>query len=338
MIAVLFAAMAAFSPETRSGESRASRILKDLRGKIAFQVVQYDSTRIKKRSTIPVIDQIGTLQTDGSTWSCNISERPMGKDGSVLLEATFRLEKGSLQSAGAAIICEFSGWSRDNYVMIPAIVYNGNRFRSLPGGYMPAYPAEMYYNRNSPITFSNNPRLALNDGEQSRIDLSTSSASTPALTFFSPSRKRGFILLTEQRTALGNSGMIVEESQDRKSATFSITAPAVRDSIPGFGGFFKSGDLAPEWRAGDEVTLRILVLSFPANGIPAFLDRFMSVRKALTGENHPRSLTPMSAVFDFTKVQTDQYRWQDYYSIYSAEHLWDGWGHTKVVQIGWVGG
>jgi hypothetical protein len=235
---------------------------------------------------------------------------------------------------------DFSDWSTGNYVMIPAIVYNGNRFKTIYGGYMPVYPPDMYYNKNSPLSFSDDPRLSVNAGEPSKIELSTSSASTPAMTFFSPSKKRGFILLTEQKTRFGNSGLIIEESDDRKYASFSLTAPGVRERIPGFGGFFKSGDSAADLKEGDEIVILFSVYSFPANDIPGFLEKFMEVRKAFTGENQPENITPMSAILKYTTWQTDNYRWYEDpdYKLYSLDVFENFFGYRKVFQLGWVGG
>jgi hypothetical protein len=338
LIVMLFATKILLAQKTDTG-SNADNVLKELQGSMTFQVWQYDSCKIKQRHTIPVVNsKTGVLQIANSTWKCDVVGSPVNKDGSVVVEATFKVAKGRMASSGAAITFDFAGWSTNNYVMIPAVVYNGNRFRVIPGGYMPVYPADMYYNKNSPLALSDNPRLALKAGEQSRMELSTSSAATPAMTFFSPSKKRGFVVLTEQRTTLGNSGIIIEENADRTHASFSLTAPVVREKIAGFGGFFKSDDNAPTWNEGDEVTIRFSVHSFPVNDIPSFLLRFMDLRKSFTGKNHPRNLTPMSAIFDFTRFQTDHYRWNDMYGCYVPETPWDGFGYKRVFQIGWVGG
>jgi hypothetical protein len=321
-----------------SAASQVTPLLNEVQGRIAFQVWQYDSCTVQGKYTIPVPGAgEGVLRLPGSTWKCVVTESPASEDGSIIVQATFRLDKGSMASSAVAVTLDFAGWSTKNYVMIPAIVYNGNRYRMLPGGYMPTYPADMYFNSKTPLTFSNSPRLALNTGEQSRIELSTSSASTPAMTFFSPAKKRGFVLLTDPRTNLGNSGMIIEENRDRTRSSFSVTAPVVRKEIPGFGGFFRSNDSAPDWKAGDEVAIHLLVRTFHVSDIPSFLVTVADMRKALTGENHPRNLTPMSAILDFTTFQTDHYRWNDTYG-YVPEVPWDGFGYTKVLQIGWVGG
>ena len=338
LVIMLFTTRVLLAQNSNAG-GNADNVLKELQGTMSFQVWEYDSCRIKhKHSILAAHSKTVTPQIEHSTWKCDVTQSPVNKDGSVVVTAKFKVEKGSMPSSAVAVTFDFDGWATENYVMIPAIVYNGNRLRAIPGGYMPAYPPDMYYNRNSPLAMSDNPRLALNAGEPSRMELSTSSAATPAMTFFSPSTKRGFVLLTDQQTALGNSGLIVEENSDRTHASFSLTAPVVRERIPGFGGFIKSDDNAPAWNEGDEVTIRFSVYSFPADDIPSFLSRFMDLRKSFTGENHPRNLTPMSAILDFTRFQTDHYRWNDSYGCYLPENPWDGFGYKRVFQIGWVGG
>jgi len=315
--------------------------IKELDGKLSFQVWQYDSSKTTQKHNIPIeAGKSGRLHIENSTWSCDITESLPSKDGSIKAEAKFKLVKGSLRSSGIAVTFDFADWSTGNYVMIPAIVYNGNRFRTIYGGYMPVYPSDMYYNKNCPLSFSDDPRLAMNAGEPSKIELSTSSASTPAMTFFSPSKKHGFILLTEQKTRFGNSGMIVEENDSRTNASFSITAPCVREKIPGFGGFFKSGDTAVTWNEGDELVVRFTIYSFPANDIPVFLEKFMDTRKVLSGENQPRNITPMSAIFKYSIWQTDNYRWYEDadYKLYSLDAVENFFGYKKVFQLGWVAG
>lgn len=320
-------------------EPVANNALKKIEGKILFQIIQYDSSKIRQKFNIPVLTgKTGTLQIGDASWKCDVKENPPDNNGFIDVEAKFTLEKGCMKNAGVGIAIEFAGWSTGNYVMIPAIVYNGNRYRVIKGGYMPEYPAEMYYNKNNALTFSDNPRLSVNSEEQSKIELLTGNASTPAMTFFSPSKKQGFIMLTGQKTKFGNSGLFIEENEERTKATFSLTAPGVREKAAGFGGFFNSRDSAVNWNSGDEVTVRFSLSSFSVNNIPEFLEKFMDVRKSFTGENHPRDLTPMSAIFDFTKFQTDNYRWEKEYNIYSPEGLWDGFGYKNIFQSGWVGG
>lgn len=244
----------------------------------------------------------GGLRTASNRWVCEV--RDVASD----FEVTFRLVEGTADSSGVAVAFDFAHWSRNNYVLVPAVVYNGNRFHVLGGGYAPAYPQEMYFNPKLPLTISDNPRLSVEPGKASKIELLTGNAATPAMCFYAPGQKRAFILLTEQSTRFGNIGLFIEENAAQDKITFVVSAPGVRERAAGFGGFRPSGDVAADWKPGDTVTLKFRVYSFPANGISALLEKFMAVRKSLTGQNQPRNLVPMSKLGD-TIVPRFKGRW-----------------------------
>ncbi len=268
----------------------------------------------------------GVLQTASGRWSCEV------RGTAPELEVTFRLVEGMANSAGMAVAFDFAEWSRSNYVLVPAVVYNGNRFHALGGSYRPDYPREMYFNPQLPLTMSNNPRLSVEPGEASKIELLTGNAATPAMCFFAPAQKRGFILLTEQGTRFGNSGLFIEENADQDKITFVVSAPGVRERAAEFGGFRASGDVAADWKPGDAVTLRFRTYSFSADGIPALLEKFMSVRQALSGLNQPRQLAPMSKLIDAIAPRFKK-RWMTVPagSYYACENNLD-------FQLGWVSG
>jgi hypothetical protein len=268
----------------------------------------------------------GVLQTSSSRWACEV-----GGTGPEL-EVTFRLVAGEADSAGVAVAFDFVGWSRDNYVLVPAVVYDGNRFHALGGGYMPPYPRYMFFNPKLPLTMSNNPRLSVELGQASKIELLTGNAATPAMCFFAPAEKHGFILLTEQKTRFGNNGLFIEENAAQDRITFVVSAPGVRERAAEFGGFRPSGDVGADWKPGDSVTLRFRVYSFGADSIPALLEKFMVVRKALTGPNQPRNLVPMSKVSE-TIVPRFKARWMTVPagSYYACEN-------SRDFQLGWVSG
>ncbi|MCL5670457.1 MAG: hypothetical protein M1423_04050 [Acidobacteria bacterium] len=268
----------------------------------------------------------GALQTASSRWTCEV------RDSAPELEVTFRLVEGTAKSAGVAVAFDFAGWSRKNYVLVPAVVYDGNRFHALGGGYMPPYPRYMFFNPKLPLTISNDPRLSVVPDKGAKIELLTGNAATPALCFFAPEQKHGFILLTEQKTLLGNNGLFIEENAAQDKITFVVSAPGVRERAAEFGGFRPSGDLATDWKQGDTVTLKFRVYSFHVDGIPALLEKFMAVRKDLMGPNRPRNLVPMSKLIE-TIVPRFKRRWMTVPAgtYYACENSPD-------FQLGWVSG
>lgn len=268
----------------------------------------------------------GVLQTASSRWVCE--EREAAPE----LEVTFRFVDGTADAAGVAVAFDFVGWSRNNYVLVPAVVYNGNRFQALGGEYMPPYPRYMFFNPHLPLTISNNPRLSVEPGEASKIELLTGNAATPAMCFLAPTEKRGLILLTEQKTRFGNNGLFIEENAAQDRIAFVVSAPGVRERASGFGGFLPSGDVAADWKPGDAVTLKFRVYSFAADGIPALLEKFMSVRKGLTGPNRPRNLVPMSKLSEVV-VPRFKKRWMTVPAgtYYACEN-------SRDFQLCWVSG
>ncbi len=268
----------------------------------------------------------GTHRTGSPDWTCS---RTSSENS---LEVKFRLISGSADDTGVAVAFDFADWSPKNYLLIPAVVYNGNRLHTLAGGYMPTYPPDMYFNPNLPVTMSDNPRLSLEKGKKSLIELLTGNAATPAIAFYCPSKKRGFILLCEQKSRFGNNGLIVEESEKQDRISFIVSAPGVRKLAAGFGGFGPSGDTGAGWSAGDTLTLKFKTYEFPARGIPDLLEKFMSVRKDLTGPNHPRNRVPMSETIR-TVVPRFKKRWATVPagSYYLPENSPD-------FQLGWVSG
>lgn len=274
----------------------------------------------------------GFLNVGNTDWSCKITSLSAKPPEVLDMTATFKLSKGSASSAAVAVSFNFDKWSTENYLLVPAIVYNGNRYRAIGNAYNPDYPKDMYYNPGVPLTISNNPRLSNQFGEASFIELQTVNASTPAVCFFSPSLKKGFILLSEQDTRFGNSGISIEENAERTKAFIKISAPSVRKLACGFGDFFPSGDKAADWESGDELSLRFRLYAFDAVSIPNVLQKFMEVRKSLTGPNNPRNRIPMSKHFELASgICSNNWITVPAGSYYMPEN-------SRDFQLGWVSG
>lgn len=292
-------------------------------------VCWYDGSKLAASQTFTN----GVVHSSSGGWTCDVNKRrvddaPDAQD----LSVTFKLTDGIAKSAGVAVAFDFTDWSANNYVLVPGVVYDGNRFHTIGHGYMPAYPREMFFNPKLPLTISDDPRLSIEPGQASKIELLTGNAATPAMCFYSPSQKRGFILLCEQKTRFGNNGLFIEENAAQDKITFVVSAPGVRERAAHFGGFGPSGDRGADWKAGDELTLKLRTYSFSADGIPALLEKFMSVRQALTGLNQPRQLVPMSAMRNAI-VPRFKKRWMTVPAgnYYACEN-------SRDFQLGWVSG
>lgn len=288
----------------------------------------------------------GKLELPGSIWNMKmdtkpVANRPDARDVSL----TFTLEKGGATTAGIAAAFDFSNWSTDNYVLIPAAVYNGNRLRTSGRGYGQGQDPADLYRKDLPLTQTDVPRLQIEPGIPSKLEVNSSNVTTPAICVFDKKAKRGFIVLAEQggRHASGDfirkpngeiydSAFSIEESADRGKASLVVSAPGVRERKPEFLGFSGSPDRGMPLIAGDVVKLNLRVYSFSTPDIPGLLEGFMTVRKDLTGPNHPRKLVPASQVENWMTQRIDsRYLQQGNVKFYCPEN-------GPWIAFGWIGG
>jgi lysophospholipase L1-like esterase len=305
-------------------------LLDPVAGKLRLLVCKYDG--VKLAATRPFV--AGEVQTPASRWTSSVQATPVAnEEGALDVAISVKLADGVAKAAGVAVAFDFANWSANNYVLVPAAVYNGNRFRVVNTGYGAHFPKTDYFNKNATLIFSDSPRLSCTPGVAAKIEMLTGNASTPAMCFFSPAQRRGVILLAEQKTRFGNSGLFIEENAAQDAATFVVSAPGVRERAAGFGDYHASGDAGADWKPGDELSLRLRLYSFAAEDIPALLEKFMSVRKGLTGPNHPRNLTPFSAVLKFSLDLQNATRWYD-----SPSGSFFRSANCDNLDFGWAGG
>lgn len=311
--------------------------LEDVKGDLKPIICRYRQNHVLStwpfRGTAPGHED--RLRTDSSEWTCSVRSEPVrGIPGCNRLECTFRVRSGEESSAGVALSFAFGDWSTDNYVFVPAAAYAGNRFDIYPVSYPPYFYDLRYHMPRLPVTITDFPHLTKGQGP-SKMELTTGDMATPCAGFYSPLLKKGILLLTEQQTRFGNTGLIIEESRGRKRASFVFNAPAVREYRAAGAGRALSSDRGAHWRAGDRVMLRFRTYVFRAVNIAAFLDKFFTVRKSLSGPTEYRCLTPFSRAFQMTSDIQNSERWFAKGGYYKNGNGDSPFGH---IQLGWVGG
>ena len=259
-----------------------------------------------------------------------------GDSDAIDLDIRILLKGGEKRDMGVALAFDFFDWNSNSYVMIPGAVYNGNRNRIVNRAYAMGLDRSELYQKDLPLTTAAIPQLSPNDNELSRLEVNTSNTTTPAICVYDRANKMGFIVLAEQGIAFGEEiidhGFIVEESHDRKKASLVINAPGVREKKPEFIGFSKSPDRGITWKAGEERKFRFRLYKFFAADMGAFMDKFMRVRKTVTGPNSPRNLIPMSEVSRLMCANIDKryYQGEDH-QFYCPEN-------ANWISFGWIGG
>lgn len=313
--------------------------LKENNSSLGISITQYDGSHPIHccESSLAELNETHKVCFLDSCWNVNykLTEVYNNKDA-VDGEITFKLIKGHLEQANMSVNILVDNWSKENYVLIPAAAYNGNRFKSVDEEYPPMLTKVEDIGVNIPITITDVPRLNIYNG-MSRIDLRTGDMATPAIGFHAASMKRGFFLLSNQETSLGNSGISIEENEDRTKAVISLSAPAVRkDYKYGMCTTKKiSDDRGYDFHENDEVTLRFRLYFFDCTNIPELFKYFINIRKDLTGKVTLQNEIPFSSAWEIQQAKYNRDNWQnefEFYRVSTADCIFGHW------QTGWVGG
>lgn len=297
--------------------------------------------------------EAATLSTDRSTLTFAAArlavERRLQASpcGGIEVRLRFRVDEGSVSAASCAIDFTCERWSTGHYVLMPAAVYNGNRYGRAPTTGLKL--RDPRWRGHDLITVSPVPRLhpegepegpsepnrwgAGFPGGSSRIQLLTGDLATPLLAVHLGDLGKSLFLSTDQMTTLGQTGLVVSESPDRRSARLRVAAPGVREGKRHMGR--PSYDRGADLKAGDVVDLRVVVHVVPAKDLGAFFERFFALRRELAGRPRERQDVPFAAAWRLQEGKYNRENWvekEGYYSVGMREVPSQDW------QTGWVGG
>jgi hypothetical protein len=313
-------------------------ILNKQNSSLQFRINKYDY----ERHNLPVDKYVfnginGKIQCEDAEWELKTSiEELPGKNKGYSIEAAFRCLKGKLDQAAACAEFKFDKWSEENYVLMPAAAYNGNRYDSRPQPYMPFFYNFEDMNPDDKILLSDVPRLNIDKG-LSRIQERSGSMSTPSIGFCNPIGKSGVWLFTNQGTSFGDHGIGIEENRDRTKAWITFTNPVVRELFQYnmTNTRYDSMDVPANFKAGDVVVLKFRLFFFECPRIQELFNVYNLERNNSLIDSEPVNKIPYSEAF---RVQEDKFNRQNfveeygYYSIGMREDPCQDW------QIGWVGG
>lgn len=244
--------------------------------------------------------------------------------------------KKAMDNAGVAVAIDRYGWCSDNYVMIPSVVYNGNRQRIVNREYATGLDVTDYNRKDLALTSNPIPQLSPEFGSKSRLEVNVSNAATPVIGYYDRKGKDGAFLFTDQGIYVDGEvkdhALIVEESPDRSICSFVISAPGVRERKPEFIGFSASPDRGISVRPGDKIAIRVDKVDARCADVPEFIDKFMHERKNHVTARDPRNLMPMSEVRErMIKNIDERYVVADKYEYYAPEN-------ADWMSYGWIGG
>ncbi len=248
------------------------------------------------------------------------------------------LQKGSASQVSYGLELRCDHWTRENFLVLPGAVYDGNRFNCrVDAGYPPSAAQTGDIGPEAPTTIADIPRLS-NILSQSRLQLLSADMATPAIGYFDPERKLGHWVLTPQSTRLGQIGYDFEEDLDAGSAIIRLTASGVREGnrYHCMSYLHASKDRAPNWQENEGDILHLRIVTFPCADRLAFLSHFNELRYALVSPAPPREPFALSTARALIEEKYNRDNWHEGTGIYASD---TPRGETLPDwQSGWVGG
>ena len=302
---------------------------------IYARINQYDSERYNllfNRKRVKINQDNPIFEFQSSKWIIVKRVRKSEKSKCFEVEIKFKCLKGTLENASFSIDFDFSNWSKENYVLLPSAVYNGNRYEAVQMDYSPFFNNLSQMGINKPQIISDQPRLNFREG-YSRIQERSGSMSLPSIGFHSPSSKRGAWIFFQQGNRLGDYGVDIEEYKGRSKATISITSPLVRefnkaqdmrmDIAP-------SNDICTDFKAGDEVSIVYSIKMFHSSSVQSLYDEWSEIKSKHYKTEKSPNIIPFSSAFKVIEKHMNAEFWNS--EGYYANHSKTDW------QPSWVGG
>ena len=307
---------------------------------LRFSIHQYDYELYNKlvgQKSVVSNGLTNLIETNTAVWQVTKIEKPTESDLTAKdITVHFKLLKGSEKSSAVSVDLVFDQWSNENYVLLPAAVYNGNRFDSRKIAYSPKLNDIRDIGKDKPMIISDVPRLNIADGP-SRIQERSGSMTLPSIGFHDAKAAKGFFLVTQQSNQYGDFGVNIEESRNRKNAVISLCSPLVRElyKYALTDNHAPSTDLPLDFKEGDEVNFSFRVYSFEAPRIQSIFDKYLIIRHNLCPAAEFIPQIPFSACYNIIE---NKYNRQNFvpefgdYSVGMREMFLQDW------QIGWTGG
>ena len=244
-----------------------------------------------------------------------------------------RVAEGTAIACAAGVCVTIAHWSREQFLLLPGVIYAGNRFESRKVGYPPKGQVEDC-RLDVATHIADIPRLEIGEGD-SRIQLLAGALAVPAVAAFDPVTRTAWIVLAPANAGPFELGFDFRENDARTVAELRITAPGVREQrYRAMETAAESPDRAADFAAGEAVGFRLEVHRFPCAEIQGLFDRLFELRPAVAPEPGPP--TDFREGFALVEGHYNREFWWEEAGLYRTGFV-SAWSNNPY-QTGWCGG
>jgi hypothetical protein len=293
----------------------------------------------KEVATFDVPLQTASLfELNGCKWKLNVCDNwEMSNEGSrYRLTISLTLIEGYAANVSLVASFELDDWCVNNYVLVPGVIYKGNRFPCKYQLYPPILDDKQDLGPDCMPFITDVPRLNCAAGT-SRFALLAGSMSIPALGIFFPATKKGTLFHFAPTDRSVQTGIEFTENEKRDKALLRIGSPGVRIGTrytmcsTSSASLDTGANLCP----GDELNLHIVCTDFDCLEVPLLFERMLEERYMIVDEPDLIHHLPFSEAWSILEEKYNRDNWNEIAGYYRV-----GMGENRFqdLQIGWVGG
>lgn len=251
-------------------------------------------------------------------------------------QLSFTTGKEKLTECTFATGILISNWSSESSLLMPACVYNGNRFESRKIPYSPKLLDEKDIGPDKPLIISDVPRLANHPGF-SGLQERSGSLAAPVIGLYLEKTSKIIWIIFDPVNEKGDIGLSVRENAKRDSLHISLIAPLTREkySYKICNSSSPSTDIPGIFLPGEKVHFSFEMIIQNATDKLDLYRGYREVRKTIT-EGLPDFDGPsFKEAFQVVKDKFNRQNWVEehsYYSVGMRENFLQDW------QTGWTGG
>lgn len=252
-------------------------------------------------------------------------------------EISFSLLSGSAKGY-LALEFEEENWSPENYILMPAAVYNGNRVNIFTEKHIPLTPPD--FRKLAPPQMTGLVHHLAPEGG-GEIELMSGEYAFPSMGCFFRTAQESCWILTPQKNEMGDFGYCLKEEEKGKSLKLKITTPCQRKLRQRGYKLIPSEDPAGIFSCGMEVKIEFALIHSPCGSMKEFFHQAFLLRNHLLPAGETPDLYPISQAAELLRkrMETDNYREEyGYYTIVTLDYLKNNPGYKLHYTLAWMGG